>query len=107
MVVLSGQQPLRAFLAEAAASVRRVYGGPVSYSALPFERVDPVDVVGVNYYRQQAPAGPRMSAAPSMLPGVTTLHEPLARVLGPKTGKALESLGLHTTTSRCWPGSCR
>ena len=31
-----------------------------------------------------------------MLPGVTTLHEPLARVLGPKTGKALESLGLHT-----------
>ncbi len=32
-----------------------------------------------------------------MLPDVTTLHESLARVLGPKTGKALqESLGLHT-----------
>ena len=32
-----------------------------------------------------------------MLPGVTTLQEPLARVLGPKTGKALsESLSLHT-----------
>jgi ATP-dependent DNA helicase RecG len=32
-----------------------------------------------------------------MLPDVTTLQEPLARVLGPKTGKALlESLSLHT-----------
>ncbi len=55
-VVLSGQDTLRSFLAEAAASVRRVYSGPVSYSALPFERVDwdHFDVVGVNYYRQQA-----------------------------------------------------
>src|ERR1035438_337582 len=42
-------------------------------------------------------ARPRMAAAPSMLPDVTTLQEPLARVLGPKTGKALlESLSLHT-----------
>jgi hypothetical protein len=40
-VVLSGQDTLRAFLTEAAASVRRVYSGPVSYSALPFERVNP------------------------------------------------------------------
>jgi hypothetical protein len=56
-VVLSGQNMLRAFLSEAAASVRRVYSGPVSYSALPFERVDwdHFDVVGVNYYRQHAP----------------------------------------------------
>jgi hypothetical protein len=55
--VRSGQDTLRAFLAEAAASVRRVYSGPVSYSALPFERVDwdDFDVVGVNYYRQQSP----------------------------------------------------
>ncbi|MEU7830448.1 hypothetical protein [Nonomuraea sp. NPDC049129] len=55
-VVLSRQDTLRAFLAEAEASVRRVYSGPVSYSALPFERVDwdHFDVVGVNYYRQQA-----------------------------------------------------
>jgi hypothetical protein len=54
----SGQEPLRAFLAEAAASVRRVYSGPISYSALPYERVDwdHFDVVGVNYYRQQAPS---------------------------------------------------
>ncbi len=44
------------YLTEAAAAVRRVYGGPVSYSALPFERVDwdHFDVVGLNYYRQQA-----------------------------------------------------
>jgi hypothetical protein len=57
-VVRSGQDTLRAFLADAAASVRRVCSGPVSYSALPFERVDwdHFDVVGVNYYRQQAPA---------------------------------------------------
>jgi hypothetical protein len=56
-VVLSGQDTLRTFLTEAAASVRRVYGGPISYSALPFERVDwdHFDVVGVNYYRQHAP----------------------------------------------------
>jgi hypothetical protein len=55
-VVRSGQDTLRAFLAQAAASVRRVYSGPVSYSALPFERVDwdHFDVAGVNYYRQQA-----------------------------------------------------
>ncbi len=54
-VVLSSQDTLRAFLADAAASVRRVYGGPVSYCALPFERVDwdHFDVVGVNFYRQQ------------------------------------------------------
>ena len=32
-----------------------------------------------------------------MLPGVTTLREPLTRVLGPKTGKGLEdSFGMHT-----------
>src|ERR1700689_3778976 len=38
-----------------------------------------------------------MSAGASMLPGVTTLGEPLTRVLGPKTGKALEELfGLAT-----------
>ena len=57
-VMRSGQDTLRAFLAEAAASVRRVYSGPISYSALPYERVDwdHFDVVGVNYYRQQAPS---------------------------------------------------
>src|SRR5260221_2122953 len=54
-IVLSGQETLRAFLAETAASVRRVYSGPISYCALPFERVDwdHFDVVGVNFYRQQ------------------------------------------------------
>ena len=32
-----------------------------------------------------------------MLPGVTTLREPLTRALGPKTGKALENaLGVPT-----------
>ena len=38
-----------------------------------------------------------MSALASMLPGVTTLGEPLTRVLGPKTGKGLEdAFGLRT-----------
>jgi len=68
-VVLSGQDTLRAFLTEAASSVRRVYSGPVSYSALPFERVnwDHFDVVGVNYYRQQTPAADQYLAKISRL----------------------------------------
>jgi ATP-dependent DNA helicase RecG len=38
-----------------------------------------------------------MSAGPPMLPGVTTLSEPLTRPLGPKTAKALESaFGMRT-----------
>src|SRR5580698_323013 len=38
-----------------------------------------------------------MSAGASMLPGVTTLGEPLTRVLGPKTGKGLETaFDMHT-----------
>jgi hypothetical protein len=39
-IVLSAQHMLRAFLAEAAASVRSVYRGPITYCALPFGRVD-------------------------------------------------------------------
>lgn len=52
--VLSDQETLRAFLADLATSVRRVYGGPITYCALPFERVDwsHFDLVSVNYYRQ-------------------------------------------------------
>jgi hypothetical protein len=58
-IVLSGQPALRAFLADAAATVRRVYSGPISYCALPFERVDwdHFDVVGLNYYRQTSRGG--------------------------------------------------
>jgi hypothetical protein len=46
--------PLRAFLADAAAAVRRCFHGPISYSALPFEDPDwdLFDVVAVNLYRQ-------------------------------------------------------
>ena len=36
-------------------------------------------------------ANTALSARPSMLPGVTTLREPLTRALGPKTGKVLEN----------------
>ncbi len=45
---------LRAFLADVAASVRRVYSGPIGYCSFPIERVDwdRFDVVGVNYHRQ-------------------------------------------------------
>ena len=55
-VVRSGRHtaPLRAFLADAVAAVRRVYHGPVSYCALSIEDVDwdLFDVIGVNYYRR-------------------------------------------------------
>jgi hypothetical protein len=46
--------PLRAFLADAAAVVRRSYGGPLSYCALPIEYPDwdLFDVIGVNMYLQ-------------------------------------------------------
>src|SRR5256885_9772301 len=40
---------------------------------------------------------PQMSGDASMLPGVTTLSESLIKVLGPRTGKPLESIfGLRT-----------
>ncbi|GIH18059.1 hypothetical protein [Rugosimonospora africana] len=44
--------PLNAFLASAVSVVRRVFGGPVTYSSLDFERVDwtPFDIVGVDHY---------------------------------------------------------
>jgi hypothetical protein len=55
-LVRSGRHtpPLRAFLADAAATVRRSFHGPVSYSSLPFEKPDweLFDVVAVNLYRQ-------------------------------------------------------
>jgi hypothetical protein len=53
-IVKSGRHtpPLRAFLAGATAAVRRVYHGPISYSALRIEDVDCelFDVVGINHY---------------------------------------------------------
>ncbi|SCE93772.1 hypothetical protein GA0074695_2288 [Micromonospora viridifaciens] len=46
---------LNAFLAEAAAQVRKDFGGRISYAALPSERVDwtPFDFVGVDLYRSK------------------------------------------------------
>jgi hypothetical protein len=59
-IVRSGRHtpPLRAFLADAATAVRRVYHGPISYSALTIEDVDweLFDVVGVNHYRNKGNA---------------------------------------------------
>jgi len=53
-IVLSEQGTLRTFLAQVASSVRQVNGGPITYCALPFERVDwdHFDAVAVNYDRQ-------------------------------------------------------
>jgi hypothetical protein len=44
--------PLNAFLARAAAAVREVFGGPVTYASLPAERVDwdTFDIIGINHY---------------------------------------------------------
>jgi len=46
--------PLRAFLARATRDVRRVFGGPLTYAALPFEPVDwdLFDIVGIDHYRE-------------------------------------------------------
>jgi hypothetical protein len=52
--VVSDQRALRGYLAELAAAVRNVFGGPISYCALSVEHVDwdHFDAIGVNYYRQ-------------------------------------------------------
>jgi hypothetical protein len=44
--------PLNALLAQATRAVRQVFGGPVTYAALPVERVDwPLfDIIGTNHY---------------------------------------------------------
>jgi hypothetical protein len=59
-IVLAGRHtpPLRAFLADAVATVRRSYHGPISYCSLPFEDPDwdLFDIVAVNHYRQAGPA---------------------------------------------------
>jgi len=53
-LIRSDQSALRRFLTDLAVSVRRVYSGPITYCALPIERVDweHFDIVAVNYYRQ-------------------------------------------------------
>ncbi|WP_305784473.1 hypothetical protein [Symbioplanes lichenis] len=53
---LRGPRPtdrLNAFLAEAAATVRKHFSGRITYAALPSERVDwtPFDIVGMDLYR--------------------------------------------------------
>ncbi|MFD1546673.1 hypothetical protein [Nonomuraea guangzhouensis] len=47
--------PVNAFLARVAASVRPRFGGPISYASIPIEYVDwtPFDIVGVDAYRNQ------------------------------------------------------
>jgi hypothetical protein len=46
--------PLQNFLARATRDVRRVFAGPITYAALPFEPVDwnLFDIVGVDHYRE-------------------------------------------------------
>lgn len=57
--VLAGRHtpPLRAFLTDAVAAIRRRYHGPISYCSLPFENPDwdLFDIVAVNHYRQTSP----------------------------------------------------
>lgn len=45
---------LNAFLGQASAAVRKVFGGDISYASLPFESVDwsLLDLVGVDHYRE-------------------------------------------------------
>jgi hypothetical protein len=46
--------PLQDFLARATGDVRNVFGGPVTYASLPFERVDwdLFDIVSIDHYRE-------------------------------------------------------
>jgi hypothetical protein len=48
--------PLNAFLARATRAAREVFHGPVTYAALPFERVDwqMFDIIGTNHYWYEA-----------------------------------------------------
>lgn len=48
--------PLNAFLVRATRAAREVFGGPVTYAALPFERVDweMFDIIGTNRYWYEA-----------------------------------------------------
>jgi hypothetical protein len=59
-IVMGGRHTprLRAFLADAVATIRRGYHGPISYCSLPFESPDwdLFDIVAVNHYRQASPA---------------------------------------------------
>jgi hypothetical protein len=49
------ETPLRDYLTQTAATVRRVFDGPITYAALPFEQVDwnQFDIVGVDHYWHQ------------------------------------------------------
>jgi hypothetical protein len=49
-------QRFQRFLGEAVASVRSVFGGPVTYASGPWESVDwsPFDIVGIDHYRDAA-----------------------------------------------------
>jgi hypothetical protein len=49
------ETPLREYLTQTAATVRRAFDGPITYAALPFERVDwdQFDIVGVDLYWHQ------------------------------------------------------
>jgi len=46
-------KPLNAFLAEASATARAGFHGPITYASVPIEKVDwaPFDIVSVDYYR--------------------------------------------------------
>src|SRR5260370_26528871 len=70
-----------------------------AYPTVPSRR-EPYGLQGEPYGLQREPYGlqaSQMSSGASMLPGVTTLREPLLRALGPRTSKGLEDLfGLRT-----------
>lgn len=61
--------PLNAFLARAARAVRGVFDGPLTYSALPFERVDwqLFDLIGTNRYWWEAAKNRYLPALESLL----------------------------------------
>jgi hypothetical protein len=85
--------PLNAFLTRATRAAREVFGGPVTYAALPFERVDweMFDIIGTNHYWRE-------SAKERYLPAL----EPL---LGSGKPVVVSELGFRTRTGADQTGS--
>lgn len=84
--------PLNAFLARAGAAVRAEFDGPVTYSALPFERVDwdMFDIIGTNHYWR---AAIKDTYLPSLAPLLAATKPVVITELGfqSRTGADLDS----------------
>ncbi|WP_306207975.1 hypothetical protein [Actinoplanes sp. RD1] len=97
------RQRLNAFLAEAAATVRKHFGGRITYAALPSERIDwtPFDIVGMDLYRTRDNADVYVHA----LRVLTEVGKPVAITeYGCTTIRGAADLGAEALTLVDWDG---